>query len=208
MQALFRSVVLTIVLFAIVGVGYPLAGWALSQAAFRGQADGSLSKDGSALIGQPWGTATYDASTKTCTSSINPMWFNGRPDNDNPLGLQYAAKNGTCPMVSGESTQADLGPRSQVLVASVAANVAAWRAVGVANPTPDLVTSSGSELDPDLTPQDALVQVPMVAKARGIDPSILRGLIAKETVGPELGFLGASYVNVLALDEALAALRP
>ena len=206
MQALLRSVVLTAVLFVICGVGYPIAGWALSQAAFHSQANGSITKNGSTLIGQQWGIATYDASTTSCTVSINPMWFNGRPDADDPLGVQYSAKNGTCPVVSGESTQADLGPHSKVLVADVAALVAAWKAVGVTNPTPDLVTTSGSQLDPDLTAQDALVEVPMVAKARGVAPSVLRTLISKATVGPQLGFLGSPYVNVLALNEALAAL--
>jgi K+-transporting ATPase ATPase C chain len=208
MQALFRSVVLTVVLFAIVGVAYPFAGWAFSQAAFHSQANGSITKNGSTLIGQSWGIATYDAATQSCVVSINPLWFNGRPDADNPLGLRYPApKHGTqCPALSGDSGQADLGPHSQVLASDVAANVAAWKAVGVDNPTPDLVTTSGSGLDPDLLPMDALVQVPMVAKARGIAPSVLRALITRETVGPQLGFLGSSYVNVLALNEALAAL--
>jgi K+-transporting ATPase ATPase C chain len=77
----------------------------------------------------------------------------------------------------------------------------------VDDPTVDLVTTSGSELDPDLLPQDALVEVPMVAKARGIAPSVLRSLIARETVNPQLGFLGSTYVNVLALNEALASLH-
>jgi K+-transporting ATPase ATPase C chain len=210
MQALLRSVVLTLALFVICGVGYPIAGWAFSQAAFHSQANGSITKNGSTLIGQQWGIATYDAAMKSCTVSINPMWFNGRPDADNPLGLQYPAPpHGTqCPALSGSSTQADLGPHSQVLANDVAANVAAWKAVGVTDPTPDLVTTSGSELDPDLLPMDALVQVPMVAKARGMSPSCLQSLIKRETVGAQLGFLGASYVNVLSLNEALAALPP
>jgi K+-transporting ATPase c subunit len=90
----------------------------------------------------------------------------------------------------------------------VFSGVSAWKAVGVDNPTPDLVTTSGSELDPDLLPMDALVQVPMIAKARGLSPSCLQSLIKRETAGAELGFLGASYINVLALNEALAALPP
>ena len=209
MQALVRSIVLTVVLFAICGLGYPLAGWALSQAALHSQANGSITKDGSTLIGQQWGIATYDAATKSCNVTPNPMWFNGRPDADNPLGAQYPAPaHGTqCPALSGSSTQTEFGPRSQKLVDAVAASIAAWKAVGVDHPTVDLVTTSGSELDPDLLPQDALVQVPMVAKARGIAPSVLRSLIARETVSPQLGFLGSTYVNVLALNEALASLH-
>jgi K+-transporting ATPase ATPase C chain len=209
MQALLRSVVLTAVLFVICGVGYPIAGWAFSQAALHSQANGSITKNGSTLIGQQWGIATYDASKGSCVVSINPLWFNGRPDADDPLGLQYPAPTHAtqCPALSGESTQADLGPHSMVLVADVAALVAEWRAVGVTNPTPDLVTTSGSEIDPDLLPQDALVQVPMVARARGLAPSVLRALVVRETVGPQLGFLGSTYVNVLALNEALASLH-
>ena len=75
------------------------------------------------------------------------------------------------------------------------------------NPTPDLVTTSGSGIDPDITPQDALVQIPMVSKATGISPSALQALIARETNGEQLGFLGSSYIDVLQLNEALAALR-
>jgi K+-transporting ATPase ATPase C chain len=192
MQALLRSVVLTAVLFAICGVAYPIAGWALSQAAFHSQANGSITKDGSTLIGQPWNNG----------SSINPMWFNGRPDPDVPLTLQLPGGK----VVSGSSSASNLGPRSKVLASDVAALVAEWKAVGVNNPTPDLATSSGSGIDPDITPADALVQVTMIATARHLAPSVLRSLIARETVSPQLGFLGSSYVNVLALNEALAAL--
>lgn len=197
MRQLVRSVILTLVLFVIVGVAYPFAGWALSQAAFHNQANGSVAKNGSTMIGQPWSNLTASH------PSINPRWFQGRPDPDNPLGLQYPGGS----LTPGSSTQSNLGPRSQVLVNDVAAMVALWRAAGVSDPTPDLVTTSGSGLDPDITPQDAFVQVPMVAKARHLSPSVLRALIARQTVGPQLGFLGQSYINVLQLNEALAALR-
>ena len=84
--------------------------------------------------------------------------------------------------------------------------VAYWHKRGV-DPTPDLVTTSGSGYDPDITAQDALVQIPMVSKATGISPSALRALIARETNGAELGFMGSSYIDVLQLNEALAQLR-
>jgi K+-transporting ATPase ATPase C chain len=93
-----------------------------------------------------------------------------------------------------------------VLVNDVAAMVALWKKAGIDDPTPDLVTTSASGIDPDITPQDALVQVPMVAKARHLSPSALRGLISRQTVGAQLGFLGAPYLNVLQLNEALAAM--
>jgi potassium-transporting ATPase KdpC subunit len=75
------------------------------------------------------------------------------------------------------------------------------------NPTPDLVTTSSSGYDPDITPQDAIVQIPMVSRATHIAPSVLRRLIPRETHGEQFGFLGSSYIVVLQLDEALANLR-
>ena len=185
-----RSLLLALVLVAILGFAYGLAGTGVAQAFFSHQANGSVTKNGSTLIGQNWnGYST--------TKILDPQWFHGRPDPDNPLEA-----NGK----PGESGSANLGPRSKVLLHDVRALVKAWHAVGV-NPTTDLVTTSGSGLDPDITPQDALAQVPMVSKARGISPARLRALIARETQGPELGFLGSPIVDVLQLNEALATLR-
>jgi K+-transporting ATPase ATPase C chain len=75
------------------------------------------------------------------------------------------------------------------------------------NPTPDLVTTSGSGYDPDITSVDARAEIPMVAKATGIAPAALDKLVANETQGEELGFLGSNYIDVLHLNEALAKLR-
>ncbi len=200
MKALQRSVVLTVVLVVLCGVLYPLAGWGVSQAAFSHQADGSLAANGSVLIGQPWSSA----------EGINPRWFNGRPDADNPLGLN--APSGTLNdaaglgLQAGSSGAANLGPRSTVLVGSVERYLAAWRKVGVEDPTPDLVTTSASGIDPDLAPADAYVQVAMVAKARHLAPAVLDRLVASQVHGAQFGFLGAPYVNVLELNEALARL--
>ena len=175
---------------AVFGFAYGLAGTGVAQALFSYQANGSVTKNGSTAIGQNWnGYST--------TKILDPQWFHGRPDADNPL-----VANGK----PGESGSANLGPRSKVLLTDVKALVKAWHAVGV-RPTEDLVTTSGSGLDPDITPTDALVQVPMVSKATGMPPARLRALIARETHGPELGFLGSATVNVLQLDEALAKIR-
>ncbi|MGH9129149.1 MAG: potassium-transporting ATPase subunit C [Acidimicrobiales bacterium] len=116
-----------------------------------------------------------------------PEWFQGRPDPDNAMA----------------SGPANLGPRSAALEKQVAALVAAYRAEGVA-PTPDLVTGSGSGLDPDITPAGAYAQVDAVAKARGLAPRVVRALVGANIKGSQLGFLGNPYVNVLALNEALA----
>ncbi|HEY5025034.1 MAG TPA: potassium-transporting ATPase subunit C [Acidimicrobiales bacterium] len=190
-----RSVVFALVaivltfLFAFVGTG-------VSQLLFKHQANGSLTANGSTLIGQNW------SSTNCPGHPVGSCVFQGRPDDlgpysgDNPL-----VANGK----SGESAATNLGPRSKVLYADTKQLVAYWHKRGV-NPTPDLVTTSGSGYDPDITPQDALAQIPMVSKATGIDPSTLRALISRETNGAQLGFMGSSYIDVLQLNEGLARL--
>jgi potassium-transporting ATPase KdpC subunit len=191
-----RSLVFAL-LAIVLTFAYMFAGTGISQLFFHGQANGSITANGSTLIGQNW------ASNK---------WFHGRPDDTGP----YAANpkehisGGDNPLVadgvSGESGATALGPRSKVLLADTKQLAAYWRARGV-NPTPDLVTTSGSGYDPDISPQDAIVQIPMVSNATGISPSRLRALIASQTHGPELGFLGSSYIDVLQLNETLARLR-
>jgi len=181
-----RAVVLTFALLVVCGLAYPLAGLAVAQGAFHAQANGSVVDHGAAssLIGQPW----------TTNGKIDPKWFQGRPDAFNPLWL-----NGT----PGTSGAASLGPRSSALVSAVQALVAAWHAVGV-NPTADLVTTSGSGLDPDISRAGAMVQVAMVARARGLPVRVVHALVAAHVHGAQFGFLGAPYVNVLDLNEALA----
>jgi K+-transporting ATPase ATPase C chain len=176
------AVVLAVGALVVFGLAYPLAGTGVSQLLFSHQANGSLIKDGSTLVGQPWS---------------GPRWFHGRPDPDNPLRLDG---------VSGASGGSNLGPRSRQLVRAVKAEAARLRRMG-AQPTADLVTSSGSGIDPDITPQDAFAQVAMVSKSTGIPQWRLRGLIRTLTVGPELGFLGPSYVDVLQLNSALGQFR-
>ena len=124
--------------------------------------------------------------TATSSGGDNPLEANGHP---------------------GESAATSLGPRSKKLLEDTQALVVYWHRLGVANPTPDLVTTSGSGYDPDITATDALVQIPMVAKATGVSPAVLRQLIAKENHGAQLGFLGSAYIDVLQLNEALAKLR-
>jgi K+-transporting ATPase ATPase C chain len=81
-----------------------------------------------------------------------------------------------------------------------------WKSRGV-NPTPDLVTTSGSGYDPDITAADATAEIPMVSRATGLSPATLRALIARENNSAQFGFLGSSYINVLQLNEALVKLR-
>ena len=193
-----RAVVLALIA-AVVVFAYALLGTGVSQLFFKHQANGSITANGSELIGQNW------SSTK---------WFHGRPDDTGPYAANPKAKppvpGGDNPLVangnSGSSAATNLGPRSLTLLQNTQALVAYWHHVGV-NPTPDLVTTSGSGYDPDITPQDAVVQIPMVSRATGVAPERLRQLIAAHTHAAQLGFLGSDYVNVLDLNEGLARLR-
>jgi K+-transporting ATPase ATPase C chain len=193
-----RSLVLAVIALVLT-FAYALAGTGVSQLLFKNQADGSITANGSTLIGQNWAaTVCPGHPTGSCV-------FHGRPDDTGPYtaGDNPLVANGA----SGESAATNLGPRSKVLYANTQALVAYWHKLGVSDPTPDLVTTSGSGYDPDITPADALVQVPMVAKATGVAPSALRALIAKDTNGEELGFLGSSTIDVLQLNQGLQALK-
>jgi K+-transporting ATPase ATPase C chain len=185
-----RSIVLALFCLVFFGLVYPFVGTGVSQVLFKHQADGSVTSNGSTLIGQDW---------------TSPKFFHGRPDDFGPY-----AGTGDNPLVangkSGESASTNLGPRSKVLLADTKALVAYWHKMGV-NPTPDLVTTSGSGLDPDITPADAYAEVPMVSKATGLSPRVLDQLIARESQPAELGFLGSDYIDVLQLNEALAKME-
>jgi potassium-transporting ATPase KdpC subunit len=188
-------------IFAVIAVGltfaYAYLGTGLSQLAFKGKANGSITPGGSTLIGQNWSS---------------PQWFHGRPDDAGPYAAdpKKNVSGGDNPLmangVPGESGASNLGPRSSVLLANTEELVQYWQRLGV-DPTPDLVTTSGSGYDPDIAPEDAIVQIPMVSRATHIAPLVLRGLIARETHGEQWGFLGSSYIVVLQLNEALAKLR-
>ena len=185
-----RSIVLALFCLVFFGLVYPFVGTGVSQVLFKHQADGSVTSNGSTLIGQDW---------------TSPKFFHGRPDDFGPY-----AGTGDNPLVangkSGESASTNLGPRSKVLLADTKALIAYWHKMGV-NPTPDLVTTSGSGLDPDITPADAYAEVPMVSKATGLSPRVLDQLIARESQAAELGFLGSDYIDGLQLNEALAKME-
>ena len=166
---------ISLIFLILLGLAYPLAETGIGQAFFSHQANGSLTGDGSTLVGQTWKGA---------------RWFQGRPDADNPM-----ATGGT-----------NLGPRSEALVKSVEQQVTQLKKEGI-TPTPDLVTTSGSGVDPDITPADAYAQVNAVAKARGLPAAAVGRLVAEHVQQPQFGFLGSAYVNVLQLNDALAVLR-
>ncbi|MGC1418995.1 MAG: potassium-transporting ATPase subunit C [Acidimicrobiales bacterium] len=201
-----RSLVLATVCLVFFGFVYAFAAVGVSQLLFKNQANGSLTSNGSTLIGQNW------ADAKCPGHPLGSCVFHGRPDDTGPYAANPKAdvSGGDNPLiangVSGESGATSLGPRSATLKADTQALVKYWHALGV-DPTPDLVTTSGSGYDPDISAQDATVQIPMVSKATGIAPSRLRALIGSETQSAELGFMGTSYIDVLKLNEALVKLH-
>ncbi len=191
MLAQLRAAIVSLLaLTAITGVAYPLLITGIAHAAFPSQAEGSLIvKDGrpvgSRLIGQP-----FD----------DPRYFSARPSSTadasgNPLAYTGAA-----------STGSNLGPTNPALIDEVKARIDALHAADPGNDAPipvDLVTSSGSGLDPEITPAAAEYQVHRVAAARRLDEDRVRTLVAAHTVDRQFGFLGEPRVNVLELNLAL-----
>lgn len=135
------------------------------------------------------GSFTHNGSLLVGQTWTGSRWFQGRPDADNPM-----ATGGT-----------NLGPRSKTLVTDVRQQIAKLNREGI-KPTADLVTTSGSGVDPDIAPADAYAQASTVAKARGLPVATVRRLVAAQTHGAQLGFLGSPYVNVLQLNLALSRL--
>ena len=188
------AIVLVIALTLITGLVYPLAMTGIAGVVFPYQAQGSLvEKDGkvvgSALIGQVFADAKY---------------FHGRPSATNAPDPKDATKTVDAPYNAVNSMGSNYGPTSKALIDRVKASVDELKKENPSAPVPqDLVTTSGSGLDPDISPEAALFQVPRVAKARNMPEERVRQLVQEHTDGRFLGLLGEPHVNVLLLNLAL-----
>ena len=188
------AIVVLVLLTAITGLAYPLAMTGIAQAIFPYQSQGSLiEKDGkvvgSALIGQVFADDKY---------------FHGRPSATNTPDPKDATKTIDAPYNAANSGGSNLGPTSKALIDRVKGDVDKLKAENPSAQVPiDLVTTSGSGLDPDISPEAAMFQVPRVAKARNMPEDRVRQLVQEQTQSRWLGLLGEPRVNVLALNLAL-----
>jgi potassium-transporting ATPase KdpC subunit len=190
------AILILLLLTLITGLAYPLAMTEVANAIFPRQAQGSLiERDGkvvgSALIGQEFKEAKY---------------FHGRPSATTAPDPADASKTVPVPYNAANSGGSNLGPTSKALNDRIKEDVDKLKSENSAGSVPvDLVTTSGSGLDPDISPEGALFQVPRVAKARNMPEDRVRQLVSENTNGRLVGLLGEPRVNVLALNLALDA---
>ena len=192
------AILILLLLTATTGVAYPLAMTGIAGVIFPYQAQGSLSeKDGkvigSALIGQVFNDDKY---------------FHGRPSATNAPDPKDSTKTVDAPYNATNSMGSNLGPTSKALIDRIKGQVEELKKENASMPVPvDMVTTSGSGLDPHISPDAAYFQVPRVAKARGVPEARIRALVDGQVEGRTFGLLGEPRVNVLNLNLALDALK-
>jgi len=196
MQHIRPAIVMILAMTLLTGLVYPLAITGIAQLVFPWQANGSLIRRdgkviGSALIGQNFSSDRYFHPRPSATTGPDPK------DSSKTISVPYAADN---------SVGSNLGPTSKALADHVRARAQALAAQNPGTPIPaDLVTSSASGLDPDITPAGALFQVPRIAHARGLPEDTVRRLVMAHITEPLFGIIGTPHVNVLKLNLALDA---
>jgi K+-transporting ATPase ATPase C chain len=192
------AIVMILVMTVLTGLAYPLAMTGVAQLAFPHQANGSLiEKDkkviGSALIGQNF---------------TKPEYFHGRPSATTDTDPNDSSKTVPAPYNAANSSGSNAGPTSKALIERVQADIEKLKAENPNTPVPiDLVTTSASGLDPDISPEAAMFQVPRVAKARNLDEGQVRRLVQLHTDIRTFGIIGEPRVNVLQLNMALDGLK-
>jgi K+-transporting ATPase ATPase C chain len=192
------AIILLVALTLITGLAYPLAMTGIAGVIFPRQAQGSLIEKngtviGSALIGQVFADDKY---------------FHGRPSATNKPDPKDSTKTVDAPYNAANSMGSNLGPTSKALADRIKDDVEKLKAENPNAPVPvDLVTTSGSGLDPDVSPEAALFQVPRVAKVRGLPEPRVRALVESQVEGRTMGLLGEPRVNVLKLNLALDGLK-
>jgi potassium-transporting ATPase KdpC subunit len=181
MKNLITAVLMTVVTTILLGLIYPLVVTGLAQVIFPDQANGQLIRSsdrtivGSRIIGQPF---------------VGPGYFHSRPSAAGAVGNDAGASSGS-----------NLGPTSQKLSDRVKADAERLKTENPGRPIPvDLITTSGSGLDPHISPAAADFQIPRVARERNVSEAELRNLVAAHTEGRQFGFLGEARVNVLELN--------
>ena len=193
LKELRPAIVMTVAFTLLTGIAYPLAMTGIAQVVFPAQANGSLiERDGhvvgSRLIGQAFAGDKY---------------FHGRPSATTDTDPNDATKTVAAPYNAQNSSGSNLGPTSKALVDRVKEDVDKLKAENPRVIPVDLVTTSGSGLDPDITPAAAAFQIPRVAKARNMPEAAVVDLVARFTQGRTLGVIGEPRVNVLELNLAL-----
>lgn len=190
MKSQLRPAVVSIAIFTLLtGIIYPLFVTGVAQVVFPRQANGSLVVKNGQVVGSQLIGQQFD----------DPRYFWGRLSATGPYPYNAASSSGS-----------NLGPTNPALLAEVKARIAALKAADPTNTAPipvDLVTSSGSGLDPDISVAAALYQVPRVARARGLSETVVNALVSQYTSGRQLGILGEPTVNVLELNLALDGLK-
>ena len=186
-----------LVFTVIVGIAYPVVMWGVAQVAFHNQANGSLVS----YQGHVVGSSLLCQEFTDAKGNPLPRYFQPRPSN----AVNAAVKTdfGCDP---GFSAASNLGPNNPDLIKVIKQRqqqIAAFDHVKISQIPADAVTASGSGLDPDISPQDAAIQVNRVAAARHVSPAAVQALVASNTQGRTLGFLGEPRVNVLTLNIAL-----